>query len=369
MYADSRDRCMRENDVAELLENLVTIESHESVDAIRDYLVETIENATVHQASGCVVASKGERSGEPHVFLNSHMDVVPPHAPFQREGDIIKGRGACDAKGSLSSLIAAFSEVDPDSGRVTLVISPDEETYSEGLFDFLQQEGDTGDMAIVGEPTNLDVCNAGRGSFKYRIDFEGERAHVGTAESGTSALACVATAVQRLEGLSSISDDRLGQANTTVTWATAGRVGEDAGQVPKNASCFVSRWSVPPETPSAFKHQIEKELEALPCKTAVRYPYQPNRFLEAYHVDSTQPVIEGLCSTVEEITGNQPAVVPFAAAAESSFFSRYMPVAVFGPGQNTDEQGAVVHSDREYIDISEVRTAADVLMQFLEETV
>lgn len=360
---------MSQKDPVQLLEELVRIQSHESVDAIRNYLVETIDNASVHEASGCVVAEKGPADGGPHLFLNSHMDVVPPHVPFQREGEIIKGRGACDAKGSLAPLITAFSQVSIENGSMTLVVSPDEETYSEGLFDYLQLEGQKGDMAVVGEPTDLQVCNAGRGSFKYLIDFEGTQAHVGTADSGRSALACVAEAVQRLENLDPISDDRFGESNVTVTWASAGQVGEDSGQIPKEATCFVSRWSVPPETPDEFKQQIETELRDIPCDTTVRYPYQSNRFLEAYYVEPDEPVVKGLCSAVEKIVGNEPEIAPFGTAAESSFFARYMPVAVFGPGRNTDDKGPIAHSEREYINTKDVKKAAKILTQFLQDTV
>jgi len=353
----------------DLLEKLVRIESHESVNEIRDWLVETIDSAYIDQASGCVVANKGLDGDDPHVFLNSHMDVVPPHVPFQKEDGLIKGRGACDAKGSLAALISAFSNVSPDDGQVTLVVSPDEETYSEGLFDYLQHSDADGDMAVVGEPTDLQVCNAGQGSFKYLVDFEGVRAHVGTAESGTSALSCLSEGVRCLERIPPRSDDRLGESNTVVTWATAGQVGEDAGQVPEEATCFVSRWSVPPETPDDFKRRIETELADLPCDITVRYPYRQNRFLEAYHVDPEETVIRELYSAVEKETGARPSVTPFEAAAESSFFARHMPVAVFGPGRNTDENGPVVHSEREYIDPDDVDTAAAVLTQFLQSTV
>lgn len=360
---------MSVDDPVGYLERLVQIPSHESVYEVRDFLTETIENARVHPESGCVVATKGPETGSPHVFLNSHMDVVPPHLEYERDGNVLRGRGVCDAKGSLAPLVAAFSRVSPDSGKVTLVVSPDEETYSEGLYDFLSLEGESGDMAINGEPTGLDVCNAARGSLKYVVELEGSAAHAGTKDSGRSAVSCAADAVGRLERMNPLSDDYLGSTSQTVSWIEGGPVGEYTSQVPRQVRLFVNRWSVPPEEPADFKTEIEAELSDLDCDVTVRYPYQPNRFLEAFRVEPDEPVIQDLSRAVESVTGECPEVRPFAVAAEASFFARYMPVAIFGPGMSMDEEGPIAHSDREYIHADEVATAADVLTEYLESTV
>ncbi len=352
-----------------LLEELVQIPSHESVHEVREYLTDVVDEARVHPESGCVVATKGSQNGGPNVLLNSHMDVVPPHLPFERDDDVIRGRGSCDAKGSLVPLISAFSRVAPESGQVTLVVSPDEETYSEGLYDYLALEGDRFDMAINGEPTGLDVCNAARGSLKYIVDFEGVGAHAGTSESGRSAVSCAAEAVRRLEDMEQLEHEYLGTSNQTVSWIQGGPVGELTSQVPREVSMFINRWSVPPESPEDFKHTLEEMLADLACDVTVRYPYQPNRFLEAHQVDPDETVIQDMADAVEGTTGSRPDVRPFAVAAESAFLSRYMPTAIFGPGLSADDEGPIAHSDREYVPVDEVDTAADIVTSFLEDTV
>jgi len=45
--------------------------------------------------------------GDPIVTLSSHMDTVPPFIPFREDAEYIWGRGACDAKGIIGSMIAA----------------------------------------------------------------------------------------------------------------------------------------------------------------------------------------------------------------------------------------------------------------------
>jgi len=137
-------------DPAVLLADLVRIESHRTVDDIRDYLVETVENAEIHDASGCIVADKRPRDGSPHVLLNSHTDIIAHHVPFREENGVLYGRGSCDAKCCLNMLVTAFMHIEPDNGRVTLVLSPDEQSHSEGLYDYLTLENETDDFAITG---------------------------------------------------------------------------------------------------------------------------------------------------------------------------------------------------------------------------
>lgn len=363
-------------DPVEFHESITQIPSHESVAEIRAFIAEAVEGARVHEESGCVVARRGPVGGEPHLFLNSHMDVVPPHIPFERDGDVVRGRGACDAKGSLAALVGAFSRVEPGSGRVTLVVSPDEETRSEGLYDFLSLAGDAGDMAVVGEPTGLDVCDAARGSLKYVIELTGTSAHAGTPEGGTDAVSAAGAAIRRIESMEGHAHDYLGETSETVSWIEGGPVGELTSQVPESVRLFLNRWSVPPETPESYRRDLEAELSALDCEVSVRYPYLPNRFLDAHREDPDEPVIRDLVAAADRVKGDgdgdgvgTTAVRPFSVAAESSFLSRYMPVAVFGPGLIADDEGPIGHSRREHIHVEEIETAADILSEFLRETV
>ncbi|MCX6635823.1 MAG: M20/M25/M40 family metallo-hydrolase, partial [Acidobacteria bacterium] len=45
--------------------------------------------------------------GEPVVTLSTHMDTVPPFFASREDDEFIWGRGACDAKGIIASMIKA----------------------------------------------------------------------------------------------------------------------------------------------------------------------------------------------------------------------------------------------------------------------
>ena len=49
--------------------------------------------------------------GTPLVTLSTHMDTVPPFFPSREDADHIWGRGSCDAKGIIASMVGAAEKL------------------------------------------------------------------------------------------------------------------------------------------------------------------------------------------------------------------------------------------------------------------
>ncbi|MFD1595933.1 M20/M25/M40 family metallo-hydrolase, partial [Haloplanus litoreus] len=237
------------------LDAAVRIESHEDVTAIREFLVETLRDHGADplvDEAGNTLATKGD--GSPHVVVNTHIDTVSPHVPYDRENGVIHGRGSCDAKGPLAAILSAFLGYDPgdDGGRLTLAITPDEEVYSTGaaaldLSVLPGVDAATGDAYVVGEPTGLDVCTAAKGRFEGTIGLSGVNAHAAEPETGVNAVAAAEGALAAIREFDAARDPHpdLGPATLTPT-VIAG--GEATNQVPADCAITVDRRSVPPET-------------------------------------------------------------------------------------------------------------------------
>ena len=60
-------------------------------------------------AAGNAVGEIGTEG--PLVVLLGHMDTAPGHVPVRREGDLLYGRGAVDAKGPLAAFICAAARL------------------------------------------------------------------------------------------------------------------------------------------------------------------------------------------------------------------------------------------------------------------
>jgi len=371
-------------------ERAVRTASHEDPGEMRDLLADTLRehgaDARVDEAGNTIAVSG---SGSPHYVLNTHVDTVPPHVPFRRlasppeggpetdaepdaepAGDVVAGRGACDAKGPLAALVDAFLAVEPAAGRVTLAVTPDEEVDSSGADHLvragaLAPDGDAPpiDGVLVGEPTELDACIAARGRFEGTVALEGTAAHAAEPESGASAVRALAPV---LEALDAFDDEHgpgvhetLGGPTLTATTVSGG---EATNQVPAACRLSVDRRSVPPESADGFERSLDAFLRERVAASgiegadvSVALIDRPTPFLEAWATDADAPVVEA----IRAAGAGDPR--PFTAATEASYFAARAPTVVFGPGALADDRGAVAHADREYVRRSDVREAAHVL--------
>lgn len=343
-------------DPIDFLERAVQTPSHESVDAMRDLVVATIEDAGVEPTvddAGNVLAEKGR--GRPRIVLNTHLDTVPPHQPFERTAERIRGRGSCDAKGPLAAILAAFFAVEPTDGTVALALTPDEEDASTGAAAL--EIG--ADGVVVGEPTGLDACVAARGRFQGTVTLSGEGAHAADPGAGRNA---VAGLEQVLAGLGSYdetrgtaSHPRLGAPTLTPTLVQGG---EASNRIPEHARLTFDRRTVPPETEGEFFDGLQTHLrEQVPAalEVAVERAERETPFLSGFETDADAAVVKALV----DAGAGEPRT--FGAATEASYFASEAPTVVFGPGDLSDDQGPVAHGEREYVPITDVREAGAIL--------
>ena len=134
------------------------------------------------------------------VILSGHTDVVPvkdqkwanpPFAATER-GDRIYGRGTCDMKGFLASMIASVPKLANAHLKrpIWLAFTYDEETGCLGA-PFLAKEiakQTAGiEAVIVGEPTEMAIVDQHKGAFVEHVTFSGVSAHSSLPWLGLSA--------------------------------------------------------------------------------------------------------------------------------------------------------------------------------------
>ncbi|MFB6089439.1 MAG: M20 family metallopeptidase [Halobellus sp.] len=354
------------------LESSVRIASNEDVGEMRELLVETVEShapdadVRVDDAGNTLATKAGTDAGSDpatHLVFNTHIDTVSPHVPYecdQIDGRLVRihGRGSCDAKGPLAALLAAFFAVDPRAdARVTLAVTPDEEALSTGAA-ALDLDGD---CYVVGEPTGLDVCTAAKGRFQGTLSLSGTAAHAAEPDSGTNAIAGLEGALAAVRTFDEGRDEhpQLGRATLTPTTVTGG---DATNQVPAGCELVLDRRSVPPETAEGFRSELETAVrEVVPEDVGVDFALtdRPTPFLEAFATDADHDLVRTLADAAKQ-AGGSGDVRPFTAATEASYFAP-APVVVFGPGVLADDRGAVAHAEREYVDVADVRRAAEAL--------
>lgn len=351
-------------DPIDFLEAAVQTPSQESVEEMRALLVETLETEGLDptvDGAGNVIAERG--SGSPHVALNTHIDTVPPHVPFERTVEVLRGRGSCDAKGPLAAILEAFLSVEPDEGRVTLAVTPDEERESTGAAALdLEPDG-----VVVGEPTGLDACVAARGRFEGVVTLHGTSAHAADPAAGANTISALEAVLAGLESYDESqgtdSHQRLGAPTLTPTLVSGG---EAANQIPERTTVTFDRRTVPPETETEFFTALTEHLDArVPdgIEVEVGRTDRSTPFLAGFETDPDTAVVRALTDA-----GAGPART-FGAATEASYFAAVAPTVVFGPGVLSDENGPVAHSQREYVEVEAVEEAGAILTRTLDALV
>jgi len=347
------------------LREAIRTPSHEDVTAMRDLLVETLategHDPEVDER-GNVLATRGRDDAGTHLVLETHLDTVPPHVPYGRDGDLVRGRGACDAKGPLAALLDAFCSATVDDGRLTLAVTPDEETAQFGgahLGGTLSADG-----YVVGEPTGLDVCRGARGNFGGEVTLVGESAHAGAPGDGTNPIRAVGALVDALERYDERrgpgDHDLLGRPTLTPTRIEGGG---PLNQTPADCTVGFDRRTVPPERVEEFVADLGSYLahwlpDGYEFEVRAAYPDSPDP--DAFATDPDAALVGALA----DASGGE--VRAFGAATEASYFAADAPTVVFGPGVLADEDGPVAHADREYVSRSAVGDAADAVRETVE---
>jgi acetylornithine deacetylase len=162
----------------------------------------------------------------PVVVLSSHLDVVPPHLPFREDDEWLHGRGSCDAKGIVATMVAAAQAVrDQGERRVGLLFVVGEETGGDGARAAATLEP-KGRFLINGEPTENKLSIGQKGAICLDLIARGKAAHSGYPEEGVSATEALLDALERIRAIPLPSDPLLG--TTTLN------IGQLAGGVAPN---------------------------------------------------------------------------------------------------------------------------------------
>lgn len=155
------------------------------------------------------------------VLLSAHSDVVPVEGqtwnrdPFtlSRDGDRLYGRGTTDMKGFLAAMLTSAEAAGRADLRepLKLVISYDEEIGCVGISRMMERLiplVGVPRLAIVGEPTEMQVAVGHKGKRAYSADIGGETGHSALAPQFVNALNVAADFVGSLKEIQSGLSDK-----------------------------------------------------------------------------------------------------------------------------------------------------------------
>ncbi len=142
------------------------------------------------------------------LLFNTQLDVVPASQgqvrPFDPrvETGVIRGRGACDAKGRAATLFCALLAMRrlniAPRGDVLVHLVVEEEVGGNGTLAMVRH-GEKASACIVMEPTELRVLSSVRGAVWFRVICQGQPGHSGSTGKTVSALKMAVKVMEILE--------------------------------------------------------------------------------------------------------------------------------------------------------------------------
>lgn len=302
------------------------------------------------------------------LLFDAHQDTVPvdgmtidPFRPEIRDGKLY-GRGACDIKSGLAAMLAAFTrlvhERPKGSASVILACTVDEE-YTHRGSSRLAEDRIAADLAIVAEPTRLDLVTCHKGAIRWKIRSGGVACHSSTPELGDNAIYRMAAVVDSLRDYAAHLRSAHPHPILGTPSLSVGRIegGQSVNIVPDWCEIEIDRRVIPGETPEDCPGLVRAYLaEKLGAETAGALQFSPPWVrMPALPDDSAQSWIPELTAVLAAATGRVPAVggVPFGTDAGPLARSG-LPCVVFGPGDI-----AQAHTKDEWIEVDQVRIAAE----------
>lgn len=282
--------------------------------------------------------------------------------PFGEDGPVLYGRGACDMKGALASMVYAVETVKRSNvelaGNVCLLaFTREERGEGEGL-DYAVEHWDLkADMAVSGEATGLDVYIGHRGSMQFKIVTKGRSCHASNPSRGINAIDQMTKTLERLRSSYRMpSHPTLGDA----TFAVLGIRSFPSGETPIVPDCceaLVDRRYFPEES----RDQLEAELDAV-----IDELRKDVRDLEAevlFHKDSRPYVCDSEAEIVNILQVARRKVLGEPSALGHWMFGvdvfaiedRGIPCAGMGPGKE-----AFAHTPEDHVAISDLIHAAEI---------
>ena len=315
------------------------------------------------------------------ILLAPHLDTVGAEdsqfVPRRKNGRLY-GRGACDTKGSVAAMLTALCELAnaksrPQETEIVFAGLVDEENAQAGSHALvrssafrrlgqltasagrLKAELQT-TLAIVGEPTRLQVVTAHKGSLWLQLETRGRAAHGATPQLGRNAVHEMARIVDLLETdyatrLRRRRHPLLGTATVNVGMISGGT---QPNIVPDRCAITIDRRTLPGETETSVRREIAALLRAKRLSANIS-----SRKLAPCLPLETNPKLPLVRQFLRSVGQKRSTGVDFFCDA-AVLAAGGIPSVVFGPGDI-----AQAHTADEWISLASLERGKDLILRFL----
>jgi LysW-gamma-L-lysine carboxypeptidase len=315
-------------------------------DALARFLVDEMRAwgfETYLDEAGNAIGRRGDPDA-PMILLTGHMDTVPGGPAPRRDGDLLYGRGAVDAKGPLAAMICAASEASVDGVQYVVAGVVEEETYGKGATHLAECFRPA--VGFVGEPNGWAGVGIGyKGRVMLRYDVSRPSVHTASPEEKASE-AAIAFWQDVVSYCASVTTSEKAFDRPIAT------LNEMSGDI-ESARLVISVRTPPGFDLPAFEEYLGGVTRDGVLKIDDRTP--------GVRVDHRGSAVRALCAGIRA-RGARPTLKLKTGTADLNIVEPVwgVPMAVYGPGDS-----ALDHTDDEHISFTEYAAAIDVLRDAL----
>lgn len=335
---------------------------------LRELGLETSRQEVAPNGRDNIVATLRGAEGSPTVLFEAHLDTVglsgSATTQVVLDGGNVYGRGACDTKGSLVAMLEAVrllaATEREERPNVMFAGTIDEEFAGTGAARLV--EDDTlPTMAVVGEPTALDVAIAHKGVLRFRIATHGVPAHSSKPHLGVNAINAMAPVLRSLEEvylptLERIAHPLVGSPTLSVSTIMGGTA---ENVVPAECVISIDRRVNPGESHEEILARIDDLVAAMAQPGAAIVREEPTLATAALDTPPDHRLVEAMGRARLAILGDRGKPSGMTFGTDASFFAPAgIPCVVFGPG-SIDQ----AHSDEEWVGVEETARASEILAE------
>ena len=305
------------------------------------------------------------------LLWNTHMDTVPigtvpwafePWSGHEQDGKVY-GRGACDAKGSLASMMGALQVLSELGVALEgeLLFAPViwEEGGGKGTQHFVNtgMAGRKPVAAVVGEPTECLISTAHRGSNRRKVVVHGVAAHSSDPDKGVNSIyraARLLLEIERLhEQLRSKQHELLG---SPVVSANVVSGGQKHDTIPDRTEIVIDRRRIPGEPKQQLDNEIRTIVERL-RRDDPGYEYEIidlDMDKEPAETERTAEIVKKAAQVVRTMTGKDAVLTAQKGGTDMTFLvnDAHVPTIIYGPGGL-----GMPHAVDEYVPVEHILTA------------
>ncbi len=315
------------------------------------------------------------------IMLSGHTDVVPvddqdwrsdPFKIVEQEGRLY-GRGSADMKSFIAVVLTLVPELVRRKLRtpIHLSFSYDEEVGCIGvrrLISVLGQRPNRPRLAIVGEPTSMQIGVAHKGKHVYRCHVHGHEAHSSQVNYGVNAVEAAAELVTHLKAMARRKRDEGPfdpDFDPPYTSIHTGLIhgGTALNIVPKDCEFDFEFRPLPGEDVDALIGEL-RDLAATKLVPEMR-AVQPHTGINIDDVSAapalSTPVDAEVTQLVAALTGEN-ATTKVAFGTEGGLFSAAgIPTVICGPG-SIDQ----AHKPDEYVELDQIARCEAFLKRLID---